>query len=156
AIGIDGDLFSFAYQDLGSKQVFDGVGFTLERVHVVSERYKLRLVAVQRGSELELEFHYDAARFERSAVERIAGYYINVLSAALANPATTVSRLPLLSEAERQQLLVEWNQTAAGYPKTQCLHELFEQQAAKTPERLAVRCREQTFTYHVLNEQANQ
>src|SRR6266567_3878700 len=148
--------FSFAYQDLGCKQVFDGVGFTLERVHVVSEHYKLRLVAVRRGAELELEFHYDAARLERSAVERIAGYYINVLSAALANPSTAVSRLPLLSQAERQQLLVEWNHTAAEYPKTQCLHQLFEQQAAKTPERLALRCGEQTFTYRALNESANQ
>src|SRR5205814_2739013 len=62
----------------------------------------------------------------------------------------------LLSEAERHQLLIEWNQTAAEYPKTQCLHELFEQQAAKTPERLAVRCGEQAFSYRTLNEAANQ
>jgi amino acid adenylation domain-containing protein len=148
--------FSFAYQDLGGKQVFEGIGFTLERAHVVSERYRLRLVAVQRGAELELEFHYDASRFERGAVERIAGYYINLLTAALANPATAVSRLPLLSQAERQQLLVEWNQTAADYPKTECLHELFEQQAAKTPERLAVRSGEQGLSYRELNQRANQ
>ena len=156
AIGIDGDLVSFAYQDLGSKQVFDGVGFTLERVHVVSEPYKLRLIAVRRGPEMDLQFHYDAARFEGSAIERIAGYYIHLLTVALANPATAVSRLTLLSEAERQQLLIEWNQTASEYPKTQCLHELFEQQAAKTPERLAIRCGEQAFTYRALNESANQ
>src|SRR6266700_5560518 len=152
--------FSFAYQDLGSKQTFDGVGFTVERVHVVSERYKLRLVAVRResdsGPELELEFHYDSAHFEPPAIERIAGYYVNLLTAALANPATAVSQLPLLSEAERHQLLIEWNQTAADFPKAECLHELFEQQAAKTPERLAVRCGEQTFTYRALNESANQ
>src|SRR5207248_394337 len=60
------------------------------------------------------------------------------------------------SEAERHQLLIEWNQTAAEYPRTQCLHELFEQQAAKTPERLAVRCGEQGFSYRTLNEAANQ
>src|SRR5206468_11549888 len=101
---------SSAYYDLGAKQAFDGVGFTLERVHVVSERYKLRLVAVRRGPELELEFHYDASRFERSAIERTAGYYIHLLTVALANPATAVSRLPLLSNEERRTLLVEWDQ----------------------------------------------
>ena len=152
--------FSFSYQDLGARQTFDGVGFTVERVHVVSERYKLRLIAVRResdsGAELELEFHYDSAHFDPPAIERIARYYVNLLTAALANPATAVSRLPLLSEAERHQLLIEWNQTAAEYPKTQCLHELFEQQAAKTPERLAVRCGEQAFSYRTLNEAANQ
>src|SRR5438067_4886756 len=160
AIGIDGELVSFSYQDLGAKQTFDGVGFTVERVHVVSERYKLRLIAVRResdsGAELELEFHYDSAHFDPAAIERIARYYVNLLTAALANPATAISRLPLLSEAERHQLLIEWNQTAAEYPKTQCLHELFEQQAAKTPERLAVRCGEQAFSYRTLNEAANQ
>src|SRR5438067_553637 len=160
AIGIDGELVSFCYQELGAKQTFDGVGFTLERVHVVSERYKLRLVAVRRepqdGPELELEFHFDSAHFDPPAIERIAAYYVNLLTAALANPATPVSRLPLLSKAERHQLLIEWNQTAAEYPKTQCLHELFEQQAAKTPERLAVRCGEQAFSYRTLNEAANQ
>src|SRR5262249_48241961 len=156
AIGTNGNVVAFAYQDFGAKQDFAGVGFTLERVHVISEPYKLRLVAVRRGSELELEFHYDAARFERSAVERIAGYYVNLLTAALANPSTQVSRLPLLSDSERRQLLVAWNQTSAEYPKTQCLHELFEQQAAKTPERVAVRSGEQTLPYPQVNQRSNQ
>src|SRR5262249_7891204 len=78
------------------------------------------------------------------------------LSAALANPATSVSRLPLLSEFERKQLLVDWNQTAAEYPNTQCLHQLFEVQAAQTPERVAVRSGEQALSYRELNERANQ
>jgi len=123
---------------------------------VVSERFKLRLNVVRRGAELALQFDYDAARFERSAVERIAGYYQTLLSAALANPATPVSRLPLFSEAERRQLLVEWNQTAAPYPADQCLHELVEAQAARVPDRVAVHCGEQALSYRELNEQSNQ
>jgi amino acid adenylation domain-containing protein len=156
AIGTDGELISFAYHDLGGKQEQGGVGFKLERVVVVSERFKLRLSVVRRESGLELEFHYDAARLERAAVERMAGYYQNLLAAALANPETPLTRLPLLSENERRQLLVEWNQTAAAYPAEQCLHELFEQQATRTPERAAVRCGEVAFTYRELNERANQ
>ena len=148
--------FAFSFSELATAESAAGVGFTLERVDVVSERFKLKLHVVRRGPELALEFHYDASRFERSAVERIAGYYQNLLSAALANPATPVSRLPLLSESEREQLMVEWNQTAAVYPADKCLHELFEQQAARTPERVAVHCGEQSLSYQELNERSNQ
>jgi amino acid adenylation domain-containing protein len=148
--------FSFADYDLGRKHTYGGVGFRLERLQAVSERFKLRLVVVRRESEPELEFHYDASCLERASVERIAGYYQNLLAAALAHPDTLVSRLPLLSEKERQQLLVEWNQTASAFPEKQCLQELFEQQAARTPERLAIRWGEQALTYRELNERANQ
>jgi amino acid adenylation domain-containing protein len=148
--------FSFAYHDLGDEKIHGGVGFSLERVEVVSERFKLRLVGVRRESELELEFHYDASRLERRAVERIAGYYQNLLAAAVANPETAVSRLPLLSGNERRQLLVEWNQTATAYPEQQTVHELFEQQAARVPEREAVRGGEQALSYRELNERSNQ
>jgi amino acid adenylation domain-containing protein len=156
AIGTDGELISFADHDLGALKTYGGVGFRLERLQAVSERFKLRLVVVRRESEPELEFHYDASCLERASVERIAGYYQNLLAAALAHPDTLVSRLPLLSEKERQQLLVEWNQTASAFPEKQCLQELFEQQAARTPERLAIRWGEQALTYRELNERANQ
>ncbi|HEX6804487.1 MAG TPA: condensation domain-containing protein, partial [Terriglobales bacterium] len=127
-IGVDGDLVAFAYQELIPTQKPADVEFSLARVRAVSERYKLRLVALRRGSELVLEFQYDPACFSRSAVERIAGNYQNVLAAALARPETPVSHLPLLSDAERRQLVVDWNRTAAEYPRTACLQELFEQQ----------------------------
>jgi amino acid adenylation domain-containing protein len=156
AIGVDGELVTFAYHDFGGKQSFAGVEFELERVSVVSERCKLRLNAVRRGSGVELEFQYDAARLERASVERMDGYYRNLLAAAVANPEIAVAKLPLLSEEDRRQVLVEWNETAAEFTSSKCLHELFEEQAARVPEREAVRCGEVAFTYRELNERANQ
>jgi len=156
AIGTDGELISFAFHDLSTKPSGGDVAFVLQRVLVVSERFKLRLNVVRRESGLELEFHYDAARFERGTVERLAGYYQNLLAAVVANPEASLARLPLLSENDRLQLLVDWNQTAAPYPSEKCLHALFEQQVARRPEREAVRCGEQAFTYRELNERANQ
>jgi amino acid adenylation domain-containing protein len=147
---------SYAYYDLGEGWKAGGVEFGLKRVQVVSERFKLRLVGVRRGGELELEFHYDASRLNRAVVERIAGWYQRLLAAALSNPEQKISALPLLSEEERHQLLVEWNETAAGYPATRCLQELFEAQAQRAPERVAVRCGEQALTYAELNLRANQ
>jgi amino acid adenylation domain-containing protein len=156
SIGSSGDFVSFAYQELEPNDAHPGATFTLERLHVVSERYKLRLVAIRRGAELALEFHYDASRLSYRAVERIAGYYRNLLAAACAHPETPVAKLPLLCDEERRQLLVEFNRTAAEYPRQQCLHQLFEQQAARTPERIAVRSGKQAYSYRELNERANQ
>ncbi len=155
AVGQDGDLASFSYCDLGGAEERGGMRWELERIGVVSERSKLRLGVVRREAELELEFHYDANRLERRAVERIANCYQNLLAAALLHPEARVAALPLLSEAERRQMVVEWNQTAAAYPAAQCVQELFEQQAARTPEREAVRGEEQGYSYRELNERAN-
>jgi amino acid adenylation domain-containing protein len=156
SIGTDGELVSFSYQELGPKQTLAGVEFSLERVDVVSERYKLRLIASKRGSDLTLEFHYDASRLTESAVERIAGYYQNLVAAAFAAPETVVAKLPLLAAKQRRQLLIDWNNTALEYPRTRCLHQLFEQQAERTPDRIAARSAEQAFSYGQLNERANQ
>jgi amino acid adenylation domain-containing protein len=147
---------SFSSVDLGEGEQFGELSFEPERMHVLAERFKLRLVVVRRGPRVGLEFHYDGARLERGMVERIAGWYQNLLAAGLANAEAKVSELPLLSEAERQQLLVEWNKTAAEYPAAKCLHQLFEVQAERTPERVAVRCGELAFTYQQLNARANQ
>ncbi|HKS74562.1 MAG TPA: amino acid adenylation domain-containing protein [Terriglobales bacterium] len=130
--------------------------FRLQEVSVDLERCELKLVAVRSGSGLRLEVHYDGGRFSRSAVERIAGYFQTLLAGALAAPETLVSRLPLLPEAERRKLLVEWNQTAAPYPQDRCLHQLFESQAARTPDRPALVFGEQTLRFAEWNQQANQ
>src|SRR5205814_5088488 len=63
--------------------------------------------------------------------------------------------LPVMTEAERQQLVVEWNQTEAEYPKDQCIHQLVEAQAQQTPDALALSDAARQLTYHELNERAN-
>jgi amino acid adenylation domain-containing protein len=157
AIGVDTGLIGYAYQDLPAREVFGGVGFTLERRQaIIGGHFKLHLEAARRGSDIELEFYYDRSRLGRVSVERIARYYENLLAAAAADPAMPVSRLPLVDERERRQLVVGWNQTAADYPRNQRLDQLFDEQAGRTPERLAVRSGEHTLTYRELEERSNQ
>jgi amino acid adenylation domain-containing protein len=148
--------FAFGYYDLGGSQKSGGVDFRLERLQVISERFKLRVAAIRRESHMDLDFAYDTSRLDRATVERIAHYCVTLLSAAATNPQTPVSRLQFVPEKERRQLLIEWNNTAAAYPANQCLHELFEGQVSRTPDRLAIRCGEQSFTYTQLNDSANQ
>ena len=146
----------FEYCEVQGKKSYGDLSFKFAGIVTDLERSKLKLLAVRSESGLTLEFHYDSARFEQAAIERIAGYFQTLLASAVAAPETVVSRLPLLPESERHQLLVDWNQTATSYPQDRCLHQLFEAQAARTPDRLALVSGEQQLTYRQWNEQANQ
>ena len=90
---------------------------------------------------------------------RVCGYMHNALEklafALESAPATPVRRLDVMSSAERHQLLVEWNATEADYPRDQCVHELFEAQAARTPDAIAVMHEDARLTYAELNARAN-
>ncbi|MDT7543399.1 MAG: hypothetical protein QOE33_3303, partial [Acidobacteriota bacterium] len=80
----------------------------------------------------------------------------SLLAAALESPEQSLASLPMLSAQERHMLLVEWNETARSYPHQQCVHELFEEQAARTPDAVAVVFRDERLTYAELNARANQ
>ena len=99
---------------------------------------------------------YATALFDAATIERLAGHFRTVLEGIVANPNARLSELPLLSEAERHQLLVEWNATAAAYPGGQCIHDLFAEQAARTPDATAVVASDgERLSYGELDARAN-
>ena len=146
---------SFSYEEYGAAEQCGGVGFRVVEAEAGGERYTLKLRCERRGGELRLAFHYDASRLSRPVVERWMEQYRTLLEAALAQPEERVSRLPLVGEEEKQRLLVEWNRTAAEYPRERCFHELLEAQVELTPERAAVCCQGLTLSYRELNQRAN-
>ncbi|MBA2672674.1 non-ribosomal peptide synthetase, partial [Ramlibacter sp.] len=77
-------------------------------------------------------FEYASALFKHATIERYAGYLVNLLEAMVADAERPVAELPLLSDVERDQLLVQWNATQATFPGESCMHELFEAQALRT------------------------
>ncbi|HLO84146.1 MAG TPA: amino acid adenylation domain-containing protein, partial [Nostocaceae cyanobacterium] len=113
-------------------------------------------VLVFAKEELSIKISYDASRFAEATIARLAGHFQTLLEAIATNPDQTVAELPLLTQVERHQLLVEWNQTTRDYPPDKCLHQLFEEQVEKTPDAIAVEFDNQQLTYHKLNERANQ
>ncbi|MFM7367894.1 MAG: condensation domain-containing protein, partial [Sphaerospermopsis kisseleviana] len=117
--------------------------------------YPLTVVAVP-GDELLVKISYDTASFEETTMGRMLGHLQTIFAAITENPATTVGELPLLSAAERHQLLVEWNDTAIEYPTDKCIHQLFEAQVERTPDAVAVVFEDQQLTYGELNQRANQ
>ncbi|MBE0546008.1 MAG: amino acid adenylation domain-containing protein [Verrucomicrobia bacterium] len=107
------------------------------------------------GDELVLKIHYHRNRFDDESITRMLGHLQTLLEGVVSNPRQLLGELPLLTEAERQLFSV-WNDTAAAHPKQKCVHELFAEQAARTPDALAVADEKQRLTYRELDERADQ
>jgi amino acid adenylation domain-containing protein len=121
-----------------------------------SAKFDLSLSVRESAEGLRASWEYATDLFDASTIERMARHFERLLEAIVADPQQRIAQLPLLSAAERHQLLVEWNDTAADYPKDRCIHELFEAQAARTPEAVAVVFEGRQLTYGELNARANQ
>ncbi|MDZ4347202.1 MAG: amino acid adenylation domain-containing protein, partial [Candidatus Binatia bacterium] len=94
--------------------------------------------------------------FEAATIARMLGNFKTLLEAVVGDPEQRLSDLALLTKTERQQLLVEWNDTKTDYPQDVCIHQLFEAQVERTPDAVAVVCEGQQLTYQELNCRANQ
>jgi amino acid adenylation domain-containing protein len=118
--------------------------------------FDLTLSLAESGGRVVGWLEYSAALFDRETMERHAGYLRRLLEAMADGDDQTIDRLPLLGEAERHRLLVEWNATEEEYSRDKCAHEMFEAQVARTPYAIAVRDEETRVTYAELNAQSNQ
>ena len=153
-------LFQVGYQFLGTGHL------QTKGSQEGEQSLDLRLCIEENPGGLNCQWDYSARLFTEDMLRRMAGHYQQLLSGMVANPRQPISRLPILSAAERMQILFEWNNTQASYPLDKCIHELFEEQARRTPGAVAVELYEvegdsSTFaetklTYHQLNARANQ
>ncbi|MBE4753785.1 AMP-binding protein, partial [Corallococcus sp. ZKHCc1 1396] len=99
--------------------------------------------------------NYSTDLYEAGTLARLMEHLQVLMEAAVAAPDTRLSALPLLTESERQQVLLDWNDTHAELAEA-CAHHLFEAQAQRTPDALALQMGERTLTYRQLDERANQ
>ena len=148
--------FAFEYEEQTLHLRSAALNFTLDRRDVCIDRFKVKLRCTRQGPELALQFHYDATLFSIDTMQRLAGSFNALLARAVQNPEAPIANLTIVSAAEREQLLFEWNDTRAAYPHDKCLHELFEAQVERTPEAVATIFEEQRLTYAELNQRANQ
>ena len=101
-----------------------------------------------------VEFNANPSLYDKSFLAQLQLRYLRLL-ATMDDPAEIVGQLDILPPDERQQVLVTWNETSSDYPRARLVHELFEEQAQRTPDRIAVVCEQQQLTYRELNKQAN-
>jgi amino acid adenylation domain-containing protein/non-ribosomal peptide synthase protein (TIGR01720 family) len=111
-------------------------------------------VVVTPGERLHLRIDYDPARFDRNSAERIGNRLIRLAEAAVADPDAPLHRFDILNAEERYQLLETFNGTCLQLPES-TLPELFERQAERSPDAVALICEDRSLTYGELNRRAN-
>ena len=133
-------------------------GLTLSPLVVDTDtaKFDVTLELAEGPGGLTSSIEYNTDLFDSDTIERMAGHFQTLLEGIVANPDARVSELPLLTEAERHQLLVDWNKTETDYPRDKCIHELFEAQVERTPDANALVFEGKQLTYGELNRRANQ
>ncbi len=128
---------------------------TVEEIDTGTSKLDLTVTLRSEPEGLVAFWEYNTDLFDGTTITRLTDHFSNLLAGAVAAPNGRLSHLPMMSAAERQQL-VEWNDTASGYPRAATVHELFAQQAARAPGAVALELAGETMTYGELDRRANQ
>ena len=148
-------LFLFQNTPKNSKHSTHLLNLQAERVNPGDTGYPLVAAAGVREA-ATLMLSGETAVYEVETIERLLTQWQQLLIAFVAQPEQRVAHLSLLTDAERHQIVHEWNNTAVDYGEPQTIHALFEAQAAATPDAVAVLFEDRQLTYAELNERANQ
>jgi aspartate racemase len=133
----------------GRSDIFDSLAL------LAATRFDLELHLWDQPDGICGGFLYSTELFDQATVRRLSEHFRNILAAVVSDPSQRLSDVPLLTAAERKQLLVGFNQTDTAYPNTGSIQSLFELQARKTPMAVAIVNGDAWLTYQELNEHAN-
>ena len=117
--------------------------------------FDLTLMVAEADEDVTAVFEYDRELFDASTIERMGRHFITLLEGVIADPSRQIRTLGLMSEAERRQIVFDWNETSVEYRQDVCLHQLFEAQVERTPQSTAVVFEDRKLTYAELNRRAN-
>jgi non-ribosomal peptide synthetase component F len=132
-----------------------GLALRLVESAVGEAMFDLSLALVESQRRLRMIFEYSTELFSRAAARRLLGHFASLLESAIGDPEQAIEALPLLTETERHQLLLEWNDTGPEPEPEACLHELFEAQARRTPEAVALIDGTREISYRELDQEAD-
>ncbi|TYZ43810.1 hypothetical protein C2U34_20330, partial [Ralstonia solanacearum] len=121
----------------------------------VSAKFDLTLTLQEADGRIVGTLEYATALYDGATIERYIDHWRTLLEAMADDDSRPLADLPLLTPAQRQQVLAQWNATQAPYPRHACLHQSFEAQAGRTPDAVAVVHEARQLTYAQLNAQAN-
>jgi surfactin family lipopeptide synthetase C len=133
-----------------------GIEMEIEETQSIESTNYPLAISAGLNNELSLEILYDRARFDTATVKRILAHLQHLLEQFITYPEANLSDLSILTREEKQQILIDWNNKQANYRNNLCIHQLFEQQAAKTPDAVAVISEQEQLTYQELNQRAQE
>jgi amino acid adenylation domain-containing protein len=147
----------FALQNVPRKDVeLSGLSINPMQVGTETAKFDLSLFMWEVSDEIKGSLEYSTDLFDNVTINRMIGHFKTLLKNIAADMNQTISRLPILTQTERRQLLDGRNNTRVDYPKDKCIHGLFEDQVERTPDAIAVVYEKRQLTYHELNTRANQ
>ena len=146
----------FEFREEHAKYSALGVTFSIQKRYSCSDRFMLKLSCIRKKDSLVAEFHYDSSLFRAEDIDRLNREFHTLLESVTTNPDTRIDDLEIVSDAERDQLLIEFNNTRTDNLKDKCVHQLFEEQVDRAPENVAIVFEDRYFTYAQLNARANQ
>jgi amino acid adenylation domain-containing protein len=117
-------------------------------------KFDLSVVIEEGAAGLGCSFEYNTDLFDSDTIERMMGHWRTLLEGIAADPDESIGSLPVLTPGERQQMLVEWNQTAADYAADLCAHELVAAHAQRIPDAIALTFEGRSLTYKELDQRA--
>jgi len=148
--------FGFEFEEELEKHSASGVFFSIYKQYACCDRFKVKLSCHRQNDSLAAEFHYDPIFLADNSIRCLTEQFYALVQSVASNPQTAIGKLEMLSDRARNQLLVEFNSTKADYQLDKCVHQLFEEQAERSPNRIAAVCENQQITYSELNARANQ
>ncbi len=149
------DMTAFALNEQGEQlQAAELVYESISLEHRVAP-FEITLQMGEVNGELGATMEYNIDLFDAATINRMLIHLQTLMEGVATHPEQQISQLPLLTAAERQQLLFEWNATGVDYPQDRCVHHLFEAQAEQQPEALAITFEDQHLSYRELNRRAN-
>jgi amino acid adenylation domain-containing protein/non-ribosomal peptide synthase protein (TIGR01720 family)/FkbM family methyltransferase len=157
-LAADQRFFPFCFDFTSAPATFDAgdVRFSLAQQQVCLDRFKLRLACAAQDETLRIELYYDPALYDAAEIARLAERFLTLAAAVTATPDAPVGAVAMVGPAERRLLVETLNATAAPYDRATTIHQLFEAQAARTPDALAAAYEDRRLTYAELNARANQ
>ena len=148
--------FTFTFEESSPAYSSGGLTFSIAQQYACLERFKVNLTCLATADSVWTNFYYDSRFLTEADINRIAEQFQTIVRSVIVNPDSAIDALDVVGEKERQYLLQELNDTARDFGKPNRLHELFEEQVAKTPNAIAVVFEDQQLTYGELDARANQ
>jgi bacitracin synthase 1 len=155
----------FAFENFPLSEQLEGFGnkgdknstfsFELTSVNVFEQIHYDFNIVLSGTDRLKITFRYNGNVFDGDFVERIANHFCLVFDRALENEEREIGDLIIVSDPEKKQLLYDFNDTEAGYPKDKTIHQLFEEQVERTSAKIALVLNDRQISYRELNEKAN-
>ncbi|MBO3797193.1 non-ribosomal peptide synthetase, partial [Bacillus subtilis] len=159
-------------RDLGRNPLFDTM-FVLQNMEIEefqfgearsewmklnsrTSKFDITFTSLETDSGIDFIIEFSTSLFKKDTIKRFFKHYQNILNHIVKDPKIRLSEIDILSQEEKEQMLIKFNDTKAGYPRNKTIHELFEEQVERTPENIAVVADNQKLSYKELNSKSNQ